>query len=140
MRRATTAVERFAQLLDRAGATRNVVWSRLARGLGVRDMTVRRWRTGNLALVRLSPRLGTIATEMGIPRTVLAEMVIEAVRAELIGVNQHQSNRCEHPDLAGEGCSACCDACNEDRHTRDGCGTLVGHRAYRCPDCPEAED
>jgi hypothetical protein len=65
---------------------------------------------------------------------------VKPTRAEVLAggdlaPNPYQSPRCEHPNVAGTGCQACCDDCNSDRHVCPGCGGLVGHGTMRCEVC-----
>ncbi len=111
-------------------------------------MTVSRWLSGRHAvrpMIFVSPHLITMARVLDLdPR----ELAVQALHAELDhqmhGVkpqaNPNQTPDCLHPNLTGEGCSACCDWCNGDHHRCGACGQPVGHRTDLCPDCrPDVE-
>jgi hypothetical protein len=109
-------------------------------------MRVSRWLNPepSRVLIRIHDDLAIVAQALGLDRD---DLICDAVRGasvtvERLGVtpNLYQSNRCEHPNLAGEGCQACCDDCNSDRHGCQGCGTPVGHRDRLCDDCPDPDE
>ncbi len=108
-------------------------------------MRVSRWLNPepSRVLIRISPDLALIAAALQLDPVELACDAIRQAHApaahiEQFGVtpNPYQSSRCEHPNLAGYGCQACCDACNEDRHHCHSCGQPVGHLATCCDECP----
>jgi hypothetical protein len=108
-------------------------------------MRVSRWTNpygSGRPLIRISPDLAVVAAALNLdPVELICDAVRQAhdVEQGAVTPNLHQSSRCEHPNVAGEGCQACCDDCNSDRHQCFGCGTPVGHRTHRCPDCTDDE-
>ncbi len=186
----STAAGHFARELSQLMTDRGVTSSSVAQAAGVTPMTASRWRSGELALIRISPHLRAVIEAVALTTEQVLDLITEAVLVELVQAdggaaalalagrdarksaemhincahdgagpvfdrgrlatticttglmpgaswnNPMHTDRCPHPDDAREGCSACCDACNNDQHRCDRCGQPVGHSTIRCTDCP----
>lgn len=111
------------------------------------EMQVSRWRNGEVPLVRVSPDLAVIAQALGLDPVELACDAIRNAHAPAAAAarqpqppNPYQSPQCEHPNVAGVRCPACCDACNSDSHPCAGCGQPVGHGKLVCSDCRDLSE
>jgi hypothetical protein len=104
-------------------------------------MRVSRWLNPepSRVLIRIHDDLAIVAQALRLDRD---DLICDAVRGVSLeqateATSPYRTPDCQHPDVAGERCPACCDACNSDAHLCRGCGEPVGHYANHCRSCNE---